>query len=83
MSDIRRPDMAPDRDRAEPRAPGRPEDRPRPPSTRSISVAGEPAARPAKCSCEVGNVELRSLDAYYGINHAVRGVSIDLRVRQR
>jgi phosphate transport system ATP-binding protein len=41
-----------------------------------ISVAGESAAKPAERGREVGNVELRSLDAYYGSNHAVRGVSL-------
>jgi phosphate transport system ATP-binding protein len=41
-----------------------------------ISVAGEPAAKPAKASRDVGNVELQGLDAYYGSNHAVRDVSL-------
>jgi phosphate transport system ATP-binding protein len=40
-----------------------------------VSVPGEPEAR-AKRSRDVGNVELRDLDAYYGSNHAVRGVSL-------
>jgi phosphate transport system ATP-binding protein len=42
----------------------------------TISVAGEPAAKPAKRGREIGNVELRGLDAYYGSNHAVRKVSL-------
>jgi phosphate transport system ATP-binding protein len=41
-----------------------------------VSVAGEPAAKPAKRSREVGSVELQDLNAYYGSNHAVRGVSL-------
>jgi len=41
-----------------------------------VSVGGEPAAKPAKRSREVGNVELQGLDAYYGSNHAVRDVSL-------
>jgi phosphate transport system ATP-binding protein len=42
----------------------------------TISVAGEAAARPAKRSREIGNVELKGLNAYYGANHAVRNVSL-------
>jgi len=42
----------------------------------AISIAGESAARPAKRSREIGNVELQGLNAYYGSNHAVRGVSL-------
>jgi phosphate transport system ATP-binding protein len=42
----------------------------------TISVAGEIAAKPVKLSREVGNVELQGLNAYYGSNHAVRGVSL-------
>jgi phosphate transport system ATP-binding protein len=42
----------------------------------TISVAGESAARPAKRSREIGNVELHGLSAYYGSNHAVRNVSL-------
>jgi phosphate transport system ATP-binding protein len=34
------------------------------------------AERAAKRSREIGNVELRGLNAYYGANHAVRGVSL-------
>jgi phosphate transport system ATP-binding protein len=47
-------------------------DRPHP----LVSVTGGPAASPAKRSREVGSVELQGLDAYYGANHAVRGVSL-------
>jgi phosphate transport system ATP-binding protein len=42
----------------------------------TISVAGEAAARPAKRSREIGDVELQGLSAYYGSNHAVRNVSL-------
>ena len=73
--DTRHPIESPDRDRAESRAPGRPRTglgQPRP----MVSVAGEAAAKPAKRSREVGNVELQGLNAYYGSNHAVRGVSL-------
>ncbi len=42
----------------------------------TISVAGEGALRPAQDGREIGNVELRDLHAYYGSNHAVRGVSL-------
>jgi phosphate transport system ATP-binding protein len=42
----------------------------------AISVAGGSAARPAKRSREIGNVELQGLNAYYGPNHAVRNVSL-------
>ncbi len=42
----------------------------------TISVAGEGALRPAQHGREIGNVELRDLHAYYGSNHAVRGVSL-------
>ncbi|HEY8810126.1 MAG TPA: phosphate ABC transporter ATP-binding protein PstB [Solirubrobacterales bacterium] len=41
-----------------------------------VSVGGESAAKPAKRSREVGNVELQGLSAYYGSNHAVRGVGL-------
>jgi phosphate transport system ATP-binding protein len=41
-----------------------------------VSVGSEPAAKSAKRSREVGNVELQGLNAYYGSNHAVRGVSL-------
>jgi len=47
-------------------------DRPHP----LVSVAGEPEARPAERSREVGNVELQGLNAYYGSNHAVRDLSL-------
>jgi phosphate transport system ATP-binding protein len=39
------------------------------------AVAGEASAA-AKRSREIGNVELRGLNAYYGSNHAVRSVSL-------
>ena len=42
----------------------------------AISVGGGRAPRPLKGSRESGNVELRDLHAYYGPNHAVRGVSL-------
>jgi phosphate transport system ATP-binding protein len=42
----------------------------------TISVAGEGALRPAKHGREIGNVELSDLHAYYGSNHAVRGVGL-------
>jgi len=41
-----------------------------------VSVGGESAAKQAKRSREVGNVELQGLNAYYGSNHAVRDVSL-------
>jgi phosphate transport system ATP-binding protein len=41
----------------------------------SISGVGSPA--PGRKRRGVGNVELKALDAYYGTNHAVRGVSLD------
>ena len=41
-----------------------------------ISIEGEGALRPAKHGREIGNVELCDLHAYYGSNHAVRGVSL-------
>ena len=47
---------------------------PRPGPT--ISVAEEGARKPAKHGREIGNVELLDLHAYYGSNHAVRGVSL-------
>jgi phosphate transport system ATP-binding protein len=43
----------------------------------AISIAGSSAPRPLKKSREVGDVSLRDLNAYYGNNHAVRGVSLD------
>ncbi|HVC07518.1 MAG TPA: phosphate ABC transporter ATP-binding protein PstB [Solirubrobacterales bacterium] len=42
----------------------------------AISVGGGRAPHPLKGSRESGNVELRDLHAYYGPNHAVRGVSL-------
>jgi phosphate transport system ATP-binding protein len=42
----------------------------------TVSVGGEPTAKPAKRSREVGNVELQGLNAYYGSNHAVRDVGL-------
>jgi phosphate transport system ATP-binding protein len=48
-------------------------DHPRP----LVSVAGEPDAMSAKPSREIGNVALRGLHAYYGSNHAVRGVDLE------
>ncbi len=42
----------------------------------TISVAEEGARKPAKHGREIGNVELFDLHAYYGSNHAVRGVSL-------
>ena len=42
----------------------------------AISIAGEPGSRAARRSREIGNVELRGLNAYYGSNHAVRNVSL-------
>ncbi|HSS04113.1 MAG TPA: phosphate ABC transporter ATP-binding protein PstB [Solirubrobacterales bacterium] len=41
-----------------------------------VSVAGEPAAKPAKRGREIGNIELQGLSAYYGSNRAVRNVSL-------
>jgi phosphate transport system ATP-binding protein len=43
----------------------------------AISIAGSSVPRPLKKSRDVGNVQLKGLDAYYGTNHAVRGVSLD------
>jgi phosphate transport system ATP-binding protein len=43
----------------------------------AISFAGSSASRPLKRSRDIGNVQLKGLDAYYGTNHAVRGVSLD------
>jgi phosphate transport system ATP-binding protein len=42
----------------------------------TISVAAEAAARPLKAGREIGNVALEGLHAYYGTNHAVRGVTV-------
>jgi len=43
----------------------------------AISIAGSSASRPLRKSRDVGNVALKDLNAYYGSNHAVRGVSLD------
>jgi phosphate transport system ATP-binding protein len=48
-----------------------------PQSSPAISISGSSAPRPFRKSRDVGNVQLKALDAYYGANHAVRGVSID------
>jgi len=42
----------------------------------TISFGAEGAARPLKPARDVGNVALENLHAYYGSNHAVRGVSL-------
>jgi phosphate transport system ATP-binding protein len=41
----------------------------------TVSVAKRPAGGAGRSSA-VGNVELQGLDAYYGSNHAVRGISL-------
>jgi phosphate transport system ATP-binding protein len=46
------------------------------PSRPIVSVVGEPAAKAERRSREIGNVELKGLNAYYGSNHAVRDVSL-------
>jgi len=43
----------------------------------AISVSGATPSPPAKKSRDVGNVQLKDLNAYYGKTHAVRGVSLD------
>jgi phosphate transport system ATP-binding protein len=43
----------------------------------AISISGTHAPRPARKSRDVGNVQLKGLNAYYGSNHAVRSVSLD------
>ena len=43
----------------------------------AISIAGSSASRPLKKHRDVGNIQLKDLNAHYGANHAVRGVSID------
>jgi phosphate transport system ATP-binding protein len=43
----------------------------------AISISGSGAPRPLKQHRDVGNVQLEDLNAHYGANHAVRGVSID------
>jgi phosphate transport system ATP-binding protein len=42
----------------------------------TISVVDGAAARAARQGREIGNVELRGLSAYYGSNHAVKGVDL-------
>ena len=42
-----------------------------------VSAVGEPAAKQQRRSREIGHVELQSLNAYYGSNHAVRDLSLD------
>ncbi|MFL5901168.1 MAG: phosphate ABC transporter ATP-binding protein PstB [Solirubrobacterales bacterium] len=42
----------------------------------AISIVGPSASRPLK-SRDTGNVQLEGLEAHYGANHAVRGVSLD------
>jgi len=42
----------------------------------TISVAAEAGAKPLRPGRDVGNVTLEALHAYYGSNHAVRGVSL-------
>jgi phosphate transport system ATP-binding protein len=43
----------------------------------AISISGTSSPRLGRKSREVGNVELKDLNAHYGANHAVRGVSLD------
>jgi phosphate transport system ATP-binding protein len=43
----------------------------------AISISATSAAGPAKKRREVGCVQLKDLNAYYGATHAVRGVSLD------
>jgi len=47
------------------------------PAGPTISVAGGSSSRLGTKSREIGNLELRGLNAFYGTNHAVRGVSMD------
>jgi phosphate transport system ATP-binding protein len=42
-----------------------------------ISISGTSAPRFGKKGRDIGNVRLKGLDAYYGADHAVRGVSLD------
>jgi phosphate transport system ATP-binding protein len=42
-----------------------------------ISLSGPSARAAAKKSRDVGSVQLKGLNAYYGSNHAVRGVSLE------
>jgi phosphate transport system ATP-binding protein len=42
----------------------------------AISLGAEGGARPSEPARDVGNVALEDLHAYYGSNHAVRGVSL-------
>ncbi len=48
-----------------------------PQSGPAISIAGSSASPAGEESRDVGNVQLKDLNAYYGTNHAVRGVSLD------
>ncbi len=43
----------------------------------SIAISGVGAPTPGRKRRDVGNVQLKGLGAYYGTNHAVRGVSLD------
>ncbi|HEY2334255.1 MAG TPA: phosphate ABC transporter ATP-binding protein PstB [Solirubrobacterales bacterium] len=43
----------------------------------AISISGTGGHGPARKGRDVGNVQLKNLDARYGANHAVRGVSLD------
>jgi phosphate transport system ATP-binding protein len=43
----------------------------------AIALSGVGSPAPRRKSRDVGNVELNGLNAYYGANHAVRGVSLD------
>ncbi len=43
----------------------------------AISVSGTSARRPEGKGRDIGNVQLKGLNAYYGGTHAVRGVSLD------
>ncbi|HEX3608944.1 MAG TPA: phosphate ABC transporter ATP-binding protein PstB [Solirubrobacterales bacterium] len=43
----------------------------------AIPIPGAGSPGPARKSRDVGNVQLRDLNARYGANHAVRGVSLD------
>jgi phosphate transport system ATP-binding protein len=43
----------------------------------AISIAGSDVRRPGSKKRDVGNVQLKDLNAYYGGTHAVRGVSLD------
>jgi phosphate transport system ATP-binding protein len=43
----------------------------------AIAISGVGSPAPGRKRREVGNVQLKGLNAYYGTNHAVRGVSLD------